>query len=156
MNIYSLQMENGTDPLDKRILQELLKDSRKSFRQLAERLNVSVGTVLKRVKNMESKGIIKGYTVILDQEKLGYDLTVVTEVTVSKGKLVEMESEIAKLPNVCALYDTTGLPDVIVVAKFKDRKELNDYAKYLRRLPFVERTNTHVVLGTVKEESRLL
>lgn len=149
-------MENGTDPLDKRILQELLKDSRKSFRQLAERLNVSVGTVLKRVKNMESKGIIKGYTVILDQEKLGYDLTVVTEVTVSKGKLVEMESEIAKLPNVCALYDTTGLPDVIVVAKFKDRKELNDYAKYLRRLPFVERTNTHVVLGTVKEESRLL
>jgi DNA-binding Lrp family transcriptional regulator len=149
-------MQNSVDSLDKRILRELLRDSRKSFRQLAEGLNVSVGTVLKRVKDMETKGIIKGYSVLLDQEKLGYDLTAVTEVTVSKGKLVEMETEIAKLPNVCALYDTTGLPDVIVIAKFKDRKELSDYAKYLLRLPFVERTNTHVVLGTVKEEFRLL
>jgi len=51
---------------------------------------------------MEEEGLIKGYSALLDHEKLGYQLTVVTEITVSKGKLVEMENEIAKTPNVAA------------------------------------------------------
>lgn len=156
MNGHSLNVTKNADQLDRRILRDLLRDSRRSFRQLAEGLDVSVGTVLKRVRVMEAGGIIKRYSVMLDHEKLGYDLTAVTEISVSNGKLAEVGSEIAKHPNVCALYDVTGLPDIIVIAKFKDRKQLNDYAKYLQRIPFVEKTNTHVVLGTIKEDFALL
>jgi DNA-binding Lrp family transcriptional regulator len=105
---------------------------------------------------MEQNGLIKGYSVILDQEKLGYELTVVTEITVSKGKLVEMEQRISKMPNVCAVYDVTGLTDAIAIAKFKDRQQLSEFTKGLLAMPFVERTNTHVVLTTVKEDHRLL
>jgi len=105
---------------------------------------------------MEKEGIIKGYTTILDQEKLGYELTVITEITVSKGKLLEMEKKIAKIPNVCAVYDVTGLTDAMVIAKFKNRKELSDFTKSLLSMPFVERTNTHLVLTTVKEDYRII
>ena len=104
---------------DKKILKNLLEDARFSSRQIAKSVGVSVGTVLSRIKKMEEDSIIKGYSVILDHEKLGYQLTVVTEITVSKGRLMEMENEIAKIPNVCGVYDVTGLTDAIIIAKFK-------------------------------------
>jgi len=141
---------------DKKILKNLLDDARFSSRQIAKKVGVSVGTVLSRIKKMEDMGIIKGYSAILDHEKLGYELTVVTEITVSKGRLVEMENEIAKNPNVCGVYDVTGLTDAVIIAKFKSREELGKFTKNLLALPYIERTNTHVVLTTVKENFRLL
>jgi len=111
---------------------------------------------LSRIKKMEDEGLIKGYSVILDHEKLGYQLTVVTEITVAKGKLVETEQEIAKIPNVTGVYDVTGLTDAIIIAKFKSREELGAFTKKLLALPYIERTNTHVVLTSVKENFRLL
>jgi len=141
---------------DKKILKNLLEDARFSSRQIAKNVGVSVGTVLSRIKKMEDIGLIKGYSVILDHEKLGYELTVVTEITVSKGRLVEMEKEIAKLPGVCGVYDVTGLTDAVIIGKFKSREDLGKFTKQLLALPYIERTNTHVVLATVKENFRLL
>lgn len=144
------------DQTDVKILEALMLDARLSSRQIAKRCSVSIGTVLSRIKKMEKEGIITGYSAVLDQERLGYELTVVCEVTVSKGRLLEMENEIARLPNVCCVYDVTGLIDALVVAKFKNREELSKFTKRLLALPFVERTNTHVVLTTIKEDFRLL
>jgi DNA-binding Lrp family transcriptional regulator len=141
---------------DKKILKNLLDDARFSSRQIAKNVGVSVGTVLSRIKKMEEDGLIKGYSVVLDHEKLGYELTVVTEITVSKGRLTEMENEIAKIPNVCAVYDVTGLTDAIIIAKFRNREDLGRFTKQLLSLPYIERTNTHVALTTVKENFRLL
>lgn len=141
---------------DKKILENLLEDARFSSRQIAKKIGVSVGTVLSRIKKMEDKGLIKGYSAILDQEKLGYQLTVLTEITVSKGKLIEIENKIAKHPNVLGVYDITGLTDALIIAKFKSRDELGKFTKYLLSLPYLERTNTHVVLTTIKENFTLL
>lgn len=144
------------DKTDFSILEVLLKDARLSGRQMARKVGVSVGTVIAKIKRMEQSGLIKNYSVMLDHEKLGYELTVVTEITVSKGKLLEMEKEVGKIPNVCAVYDLTGSIDAIAIAKFKNRKELSDFTKRLLTMPFIERTNTHVVLATVKEDHRLI
>ncbi|MDH5376071.1 MAG: Lrp/AsnC family transcriptional regulator [Candidatus Bathyarchaeota archaeon] len=143
------------DETDVKILKALTLDARLSSRQIAKQCGVSIGTVLSRIKKMEKKGIIKGYSALLDHEKLGYELTVVSEITVSKGRLLEMENEIARLPNVCCVYDVTGLIDAIIVAKFKDREELGKFTKRLLAMPYVERTNTHVVLTTIKEDFRI-
>lgn len=144
------------DKTDVKILKTLLSDARLSSRQIAKQCGVSIGTVLSRVKKMEKEGIIKGYSALLDQEKLGYELTVVSEITVSKGRLLEMENAIARLPNVCCVYDVTGLTDAIIVAKFKNREELSKFTKRLLALPYVERTNTHVVLTTIREDFRII
>jgi DNA-binding Lrp family transcriptional regulator len=144
------------DGVDDKIIKELLEDARYSSRQIAKNVGVSVGTVLSRIKRMEDEGFIKGYSVLFDHEKLGYELTVVTEITVSKGRLVDMEAEIAKIPEVCAVYDVTGLVDALVIAKFKRREDLGHFTKRLLALPYVERTNTHVVITTVKEDFRLM
>jgi len=105
---------------------------------------------------MEKEGVVRGYSAVVNHEKLGYQLTVLTEITVSKGRLLEVENEIARMPNVCCVYDVTGLTDAFIVAKFKSREELSAFAKRLLALPFVERTNTHVVLTAIKEDFRLI
>jgi DNA-binding Lrp family transcriptional regulator len=105
---------------------------------------------------LEKSGVIRGYSAMLDHEKLGYQLTVVAEITVLKGKLLEMEEAIGRLSNTCAVYDVTGLTDALVIAKFHTREELSKFTKNLLSMPFVDRTNTHVVLTTVKEDLRLL
>ena len=143
------------DETDVKIVKALTLDARLSSRQIAKQCGVSIGTVLSRMKKMEKEGIIKGYSALLDHEKIGYELTVVSEITVSKGRLLEMENEIARLPNVCCVYDITGLVDAIIVAKFKTREELSKFTKRLLALPYVERTNTHVVLTTIKEDFRI-
>jgi DNA-binding Lrp family transcriptional regulator len=144
------------DETDVKILRMLLSDARLSSRQIARKTGVSVGTVLSRMKKMEQEGIIKEYSVVVDHEKLGYELTVVIEITVSKGRLFEMAKEIAKVPKVCCVYNVTGLTDAMVIAKFKNREELSNFTKYLLALPYVERTNTHVVLTTLKEDFRII
>jgi DNA-binding Lrp family transcriptional regulator len=142
------------DNLDKMILKELMTDARQSFRDLAKKTHASVVTVAQRVRKMEKAGVIKGYSAQVDHEELGYGITTVTEVTVSKGKVVEVEKDISKLPHVCAVYDVTGEEDSIVISKFKNREELSTFTKAVLALPHVERTNTHVVLNTTKEDFR--
>jgi len=144
------------DETDVKILKTLISDARLSSRQISKRSGVSIGTVLARMKKMEAQGVIRGYSAIVDHEKLGYQLTVLTEITVSKGRLLEVENEIARMPNVCCVYDVTGLTDAFVIAKFKNREELSVFTKRLLALPFVERTNTHMVLTTIKEDLRFI
>ncbi|SRR5579885_550332 len=144
------------DDLDRRILEELLKNSKRSYRQLADDLDIAPGTVLKRIKDMESNGIIKGYSVVVDHSKLGSQIIALIEIISSGGKLEEMGKKLAKLENIYGVYETTGSPDAIIIGKFKDTDELGKFARYLLGLPSVSRTNTHVVLNTVKEDFRLL
>jgi DNA-binding Lrp family transcriptional regulator len=142
------------DELDEKIIVELLGDARRSFRELAKLADCSVVTAAQRVRKMEKAGVLKGYSAIVDQEKLGYDITAITEVTVSKGKLLEVQREIATMPCVCAVYDVTGAEDSIVISKFKRREEVSKFTKAILALPHLERTNTHIVLNTCKEDFR--
>jgi DNA-binding Lrp family transcriptional regulator len=144
------------DDLDRKILHWYLLDARLSFRELAHKLGVSTTTVQSRTTKMEKAGVIKGYTALFDHDKIGFQLTAITEVSVAKGKLIELEKEVAKMPQVLAVYDVTGLTDAMVIGKFKNRDDLSRFTKALLAMPFVERTNTHIVLTTVKEDFRLL
>ena len=132
------------DEIDLKILRRVLKDARMSYRKIADEIDVSPPTVLSRVQKLEKDKIIKSYSAVLDHEKLGYDLTAVIEVTAIKGKITEMEKHISKFPNVCAVYDITGLTDMVIVAKFKSRGELSNFVKKDLSMPYIDRTNTHV------------
>ena len=144
------------DEKDEKILKHLLVDARQSARQLAHKLNISTVTMISRLKKLEEKKIIQGYTIRLNHSALGYDITGIIEVTTTKGKMVEIEDEIAKNENVCAVYDITGNADIMVIGKFKDRTSLSEFVKKISSIPNVENTITHLVLNTVKEDNRFI
>ena len=145
----------GLDSTDEKILKNLMMDARQSARQLALKLGMSTVTVLTRIKKLEKEKIIKGYTAIIDHEKIGYSLTALIEIIAKNHKIVSIEEEISKFENVCGVYDITGSTDTIVVAKFKERNELSKFVKGLAAITNVENTITHVVLNTAKEDFRL-
>ncbi len=143
------------DETDEKILRHLLVDARQSARQLALKLGMSTVTVLSRIKKLEKEKIIRGYTTIIDHEKIGYSLTAIIEIVAKNDKVVDIEETISKFENVCGVYDVTGSTDTIIVAKFKERQELSKFVKKLAAIPNAENTNTHVVLNTAKEDFRL-
>jgi len=143
------------DKTDERILKNLMVDARLSARQLALKLGISTVTVLSRIKKLEREKIIKGYTALIDHEKLGYNLTAIIEIIAKKDKIIDMEMEISKIGNVCGVYDITGNTDTLVIAKFKSRNELSEFVKGLASIPNIDNTITHVVLNTTKEDFRL-
>ena len=144
------------DDRDIKILNHLLTDARQSARQLAHRLGVSTVTMISRMKKLEENKIIKGYSVRLDHELLGYDITALIEIKTRKGTMLEIENEIAKQDNVIAVYDITGDADIVVNAKFKNTNSLSSFVKKLLEVTNVENTVTHIVLNTIKEDERLL
>jgi|TARA_B110000263_G_scaffold178284_1_gene155990 Lrp/AsnC family transcriptional regulator for asnA, asnC and gidA len=144
------------DDKDISILKHLLIDARQSARQLSHRLGVSTVTVLSRIKKLEGENIIQGYSARLNHELLGYDITAIIEIKTNKGKMLEIENEIAKQDNVVAVYDITGNADMIIIAKFKNRVLLSEFVKKISLMPNVENSITHLVLNTIKEDNRLI
>jgi len=143
------------DEIDLQIISLLQEDSRLSFNKIASKLGISVGTAYNRVKSLEDRGIIKGYTVIVDPVKLGYNLTAVILIQAEGKHLLDVEKKVAKISDVISVYDITGDFDIAVIARFKDRADLNAFIKGLLGMPYVKRTVTNVVLNVVKEDFRI-
>lgn len=153
-------MTERSDPekiveLDIEILKKLSADGRISLRQLAKDLgNRSPVTIKNHVEKLENAGIITNYGVRIDYEKLGYNIIAIIEITVSKGKMLDVEKNLAQNPNIFAVYDITGTYDALILARFKSRANLSEMIKNeIHASPFVERTNTHIILNVIKEES---
>lgn len=142
------------DENDRKILRTLLFDPRLSYREVARRTRLSVGTVSDRMRKMYANKVLNGFYPNINAKKFGYDLTAVIEVTTTKGAFLDTAKDIAKVPNVYAVYDIAGPFDTVVIAKFRDPEELNEFLKFLQSKEYVVKTETHVVLETIKEDFR--
>lgn len=143
------------DDTDLDILRLLQEDSRTSYRNIANKLGLSVGTVHNRIKRLTNEGIIKSFSAILDPEKLGFELTAIILMQVEGGHIVDVEKALARYPPVIAVYDITGDFDIVIIAKFRSRAELNTFIKEVLRMPYVKRSVTSIALNVVKEDVRL-
>jgi len=144
------------DALDRKILNILIGNARFSYRQIAQKVHVSAATVMTRVKILEAKGVITAYTTILNPEKIEFDIEVIVEIRIAKGKLFDVEHKIASNNNVVAVYDVTGSFDAIVIARFRTRREMDAFLKKIQQYDFVERTETKFILNTIKEKQVFL
>jgi len=143
------------EELDIDILKILSQDGRKNKSTIAEDLKRSPNTIIKHVQNLEEEGVIRNYGIQIDYEKLGYNIIAIIELTVSKGKMLEVEKKVAQIHNVFGVYDITGTYDALILARFKTRSKLSEMIKQIHTSQYVERTNTHIVLNIIKEETSL-
>ena len=141
------------DTVDYRILHLLSHNPELTYRKLASQLEKSPATVLNRLRQLRKSGVIKGQQLVLNYEKLGYDIFVIIELQIGKGKLRELEQKVARHPNVVAVYDCTGSFDATIFARFKNTRSMDVFLKKIQTYDFVERTNTRLVLNTIKERS---
>jgi DNA-binding Lrp family transcriptional regulator len=140
---------------DIELLRCLNQNGKASQRELAAFTGTALGTVNSHLKNLEKEKIIKGYYAEVDPEKIGFNLTAIINLRIAKGKIMDLQDSIAKHPQVFGVYDVTGEWDSLILARFKNRQEMDSFIKTTLSQKYVERSNTSLVLNTVKEEPRV-
>jgi len=140
------------DKLDKGILSLLLEDGRLKYRDVAKRLNISTSVAFYRVKRLFEQGTIERVAAIISDRTAGIEITAIISINIEKENLLEFEKSIANNRNICAVYDITGEYDAILIGKFRNKGELDYLIKELRGIKSVRKTNTSIVLNTIKED----
>ena len=142
--------------IDSELLVQLSKNGKASQRTLAKETGAALGTVNAHVKQLENRKIIKGYFANIDPEKVGFKLTAIINLRIKKGTLIDVQASIAKHSRVFGVYDVTGEWDSLILARFKDREEMDKFIKTTLSQKHIERSSTSLVLNTVKEEPRVM
>ncbi|MFL2940938.1 MAG: Lrp/AsnC family transcriptional regulator [Candidatus Poseidoniales archaeon] len=141
---------------DFELLAQLSKNGKASQRELAGETGVALGTVNSHIKQLEKNKIVKGYLAEIDPEKVGFNLTAIINLRIKKGTLMDVQASIANHSRVFGVYDVTGEWDSLILARFKDRLEMDKFIKSTLSQEYIERTSTSLVLNTVKEEPRIM
>ena len=149
-------MEN-IDGKDQKILFTLIEDSSLSTQKIAKKTNIAITTVHNRIRKLRKRGIIKGYTVVLDKKKLGKNIFAYILVDVDNKTLraknmsqEELAKKIKKIELVEEVSIIGGGADIIIRVAIEDVEQLNDFImNKLRALEAVESTKTMIVLKDI-------
>jgi DNA-binding Lrp family transcriptional regulator len=137
------------DEMDKVILKELVRNSNRSYRELARDVGIAPATIIERVKTLEQAGIIIGYGARFNYLELGFEFMAIVEINISAKNLLLVEGKIARIPHVAAVWDMTGGYDALAVVMCKSRAELSATVKKILSIEGVTKTNTNIVLNVV-------
>jgi DNA-binding Lrp family transcriptional regulator len=140
--------------LDAKLVNSLLSNGRASLRSLGDELDVSVTTVSNHLRDLEDEGVIRGYTPIVDYDKLGYDVTAVLQLKVEGSALPDVTEKLKQEKQMVSVYEVTGDYDVIAIGKFTDTDGMNDQIKAILTDADIRESNTSVVLNAVTENEQ--
>jgi len=147
------------DAIDRQILQALQLDGRISNVDLAERVHLSPSACLRRVKQLEEAGVIDRYVALLNAKALGQHgtcFTIINLATMSDALLSAFEQAVRDHPEVLDCYYVAGSNDYLIRFSYRDAEDLERFhTQVLMRLPGVERSNSILVLRTVKKTTAL-
>jgi len=150
------------EPLDRQdliLLSELQRDSRQTVQQLAGAAGLSGTPAWKRIKAMESSGVIRGYTALVDREKVGLAIAVIAEINLTRHNeddVRRFEREAQACPQIVSCNATTGQADYVIKVLVPDIKAYESFLhERLFRMPGVTHVRSSVVLKEIKSENRL-
>ena len=148
------------DAIDRAILTELQADGRLSNVELAQRVNLSPSACLRRVKQLEDNGVIAQYVALLNPKLVGQhgvSFTIINLATMSNALLEAFEAAVRETPEILDCYYVAGANDYLIRFAYRDAEDLERFhTEVLMRLPGVERSNSMMVLRTVKKTTALL
>ena len=141
------------DDVNLKIIDILGKDSSTPFVEIAKQLGVSDATVHLRVRRLISEGIISKFTVIIDNNLLGYDHLAFMGINVKPGLADEAIEDLSNLEEVLEIHEMHGTFDLLLKIRSKDLDQMRDVVENkIRTLPHIIETELMTVLKTRKEE----
>jgi len=109
-----------------KILEILMKDGRKSYREIAKILNTSESSVRKRIKRMEEEGIIKGYRAEIDPTKIGYNVVALTGFDTNPEDFLSVAKKLCEFDEVKKVWTSTGDHMIMTEIWARDGQELSE------------------------------
>ena len=138
--------------MNKKIINSLLIDADMTTRDIASRVRVSIGTVHNRIERLKKGGVIKRKVLLVDYEKLGYNIAVMIAIKTNKGGFYELAKELDKDPAVFLVIDMTGEYDAEILARFRTTRELDNFVKGLQQRVGIKETSTRLILNIYREK----
>jgi DNA-binding Lrp family transcriptional regulator len=149
-------MRDRLDLIDRKILRELQKNGRITNVELSKRVGISAPPCLRRVRALEKAGIIRGYRALLDEKKLGFEVTVfamVHLVSQAENDLVAFEKRVRALPLVRETWMLSGEVDFILKCVAPDLPTFQKFVSELTATPNVRNVKTALTLRQSKDEA---
>jgi DNA-binding Lrp family transcriptional regulator len=147
-------MQYDIDALDRAILAALLDDGRLSQVELAERIPLSPTAIARRIRALETAGIIDGYEARIDRQAIGLAMTVVISISLqsqSEDRLEAFEAAVVLAPSIVSCQLMSGEDDYLLTVLARDLADFERIHKQeLARLPGVARLKSSFVLREVK------
>jgi len=143
------------DGTDADIIELLQLDARRGQQDIASRVHLSQPAVAERIKKIEERGLIRGYVARVDPTKLGQDVTAFVGVGISHPKYFDgFAKRVAALPEILEAHRVAGRESYLLKIRTTNTRTLDDILiRVLRTIPGVTRTETTVVLASIKEET---
>lgn len=144
------------DEIDEEIIKILQENAKTSYRVIQDKLNISIGTIHNRISKLEKNKIIEGYTLKLNNEKLGYKLTFLIRINIDGKHTQEILEEITRKPEVCSVFHTTGEQSAALICRFKEAQDVHNFIRKLNEKEFITKTNSNMVLKEYKNGTIVL
>ena len=148
-----MKKEKVLDEIDRNILRILQADARKSYREIQNKLGISIGTIHNRIAKLKKNGVIEGYTLKLNNEKLGYKLTFLIRINCDGKFTEEILNDIKDIPEVCSVFHTTGDQSAALICRFKGSDDVHKFIRDLNQKEYITRTNSNMILKEYKNSS---
>lgn len=150
-----------SDEKDLLLLEILQEDCKKSLKEIAKEVGIPMSTVHEKIKRFEKMKLIKNYRAVLDDKKLGFDVTafIMVATRCAGGEKTFQRSigeTVSALPHVLETHSLSGEWDLVIKVKFRDVHELGKFVnERIRTIPGIEKTMTMVSIDEIKEDTAL-
>ena len=141
------------DPLDKKIVEYLTKDARTSFRQIAKKTDKSTDTIINHYNKLIEQGDIRGSTVVVDTEKIGYEGIAAFEIDTASNTETSSDQilhTLIEMPNIIVATKTVGEYDLLVLAVIHDLAHYQEIAADISQIQGVKNIASNIWSGNKK------
>jgi DNA-binding Lrp family transcriptional regulator len=142
------------DKIDLEIINILKEDSRKPLEEISKALGISKSTIYYRINRLINKGIIKKFSIVLDNKKLGYEISALSciHIKFKQASIEDIGKKLTKISGIESVYSTLGEMDFFVTIVSKNKDSLRETIEKINSLEEIERTSTFFILNKLKEE----
>jgi Lrp/AsnC family transcriptional regulator for asnA, asnC and gidA len=116
------------DSVDLKLLRALARNSRTPLKELGRELGLSISGVRRRINKLIKKGVIKGYSIVVDPKKYGWNITAFIKIDIESAYLKELMNRLARKREVCEVHKTGG-DSILIKVRFRDIDELNRFVE---------------------------
>ena len=144
------------DDIDRKILNSLQDEGRKTASDIAKELDLTVPTITERIRKLQDSNIIKSFQAIIDPRLIDLDVTaMITVISSSSENYQDVIKMAQNTKEVIQCFSTTGMGSLMLWVATKNSKTLEELLRRIQRWPNVTRTETQVILSSYKNSYKL-
>lgn len=142
------------DDLDLKILNELLNDASISIPRLSKKININSSVVYSRIKRLIRKGLIKKFTIIVNDQALGLGVKALTGINMDSKLRENVLNELFKIPEVIEISEVTGRFDILVTMNSHSLDEMHQLiSERVGRIEGIQKTETFIEMRKIARET---